>query len=74
MSFINYLNVIKDVGFNLDEVTEETSCRTPSIAYKAETGEIVDVSTIPKAKLEKMNAFANSIPATSLKVKAIKPN
>jgi len=69
----DYLAVIKDVGFNLDEVTEETSCGTPSIAYKAETGEIVDASTIPKEKLEKMNAFANSIPATSLKVKAIKP-
>ena len=70
----DYLGVIKDVGFNLDEVTEQTSCGTPSVAYKAETGEIVDVSTIPKEKLEEMNAFANSIPATSLKVKAIKPN
>ena len=70
----DYLALIKDVGFNLDEVTEETSCGTPSIAYKAETGEIVDVSTIPKEKLEKMNTFANSIPAVSLKVRAIKPN
>jgi len=70
----DYLGVIKDAGFNLDEVTEETSCGTPSIAYKAETGEIVDVSTIPKEKLEEMNAFANSIPAVSIKVRAIKPN
>jgi arsenite methyltransferase len=70
----DYLGVIKEVGFNLDEVTEETSCGSPSIAYLAETGEIVDASTIPKEKLDKMNAFANSIPATSLKVKAIKPN
>ena len=69
-----YLGLIKDVGFNLAEVSEQTSCETPSIAYKAETGEIVDASTIPKEKLDKMNAFANSIPATSLKVKAIKPN
>ena len=70
----DYLGLIKDVGFILDEVTEETSCGTPSVAYKAETGEIVDVSTIPKEKLDEMNKFANSIPATSLKVKAIKPN
>ncbi|MCJ7649053.1 MAG: methyltransferase domain-containing protein, partial [Candidatus Lokiarchaeota archaeon] len=69
-----YLGLIKDVGFNLAEVSEQTSCETPSIVYKAETGEIVDASTIPKEKLDKMNAFANSIPATSLKVKAIKPN
>ncbi len=70
----DYLAVIKDVGFKLDEISEQTSCGTPSIAYKAETGEIVDASTIPKEKLEEMNKFANSIPATSLKVKAIKPN
>ena len=68
----DYLGVIKDVGFNLDEVTEQTSCGTPSVAYKAETGEIVDVSTIPKEKLEEMNKFANFIPAISIKVKAIK--
>ena len=70
----DYLGVIKDVGFNLDEVTEETSCGTPSIAYKAETEEIVDASKIPKEKLVEMNKFANSIPATSLKVKARKPS
>jgi SAM-dependent methyltransferase len=70
----DYLNVIKDVGFTLDEVTEETSCETPSVAYNSETGELVDVKDIPKEKLEEMNAFANSIPGVSLKVRAIKPN
>jgi len=70
----DYLSVIKDAGFSLDEITEETSCGTPSITYKAETGEIVDVSTIPNEKLEEMNALANSIPAVSIKVRAIKPN
>jgi len=70
----DYLSVIKDVGFSLDEITEQTSCRTPSVAYKSETGEIIDVKDISKEKLEKMNAFANSIPAVSIKVRAIKPN
>ncbi|NVM44720.1 MAG: arsenite methyltransferase [Candidatus Lokiarchaeota archaeon] len=70
----DYLSVIKDAGFTIDEVTEQTSCGTPSVAHKAETGEIVDVDTIPKEKLEQMNAFANSIPAISIKVRALKPN
>ncbi|MHA1192395.1 MAG: arsenite methyltransferase [Promethearchaeota archaeon] len=70
----DYLSVIKDVGFNIDEITEQTSCGTPSVAYKAETGELVDVNEIPKEKLEEMNAFANSIPAVSIKIRAIKPN
>jgi hypothetical protein len=70
----DYLGVIKDVGFNIDEITEQNSCGTPSVAYKAETGEIVSADTIPKEKLDKMNAFANSIPAVSIKVRALKPN
>ena len=70
----DYLGVIKDVGFNIDEITEQTSCGTPSVAYKAETGEIVSADKIPKEKLDKMNAFANSIPAISIKVRALKPN
>ena len=70
----DYLSVIKDVGFNLDEVTEQTSCGTPSVAYKSETGEIVDVDKIPKERLEEINLFTNSIPAFSIKVHAIKPN
>jgi len=70
----DYLSVIKEVGFKIDEITEQTSCGTPSVAYKAETGEIVSADTIPKEKLDKMNAFANSIPAVSIKVQALKPN
>jgi len=69
----DYLSVIKEVGFILDDVTEQTSCGTPSVAYNSETGELVDAKDIPKEKLEEMNAFANSIPAVSLKVRAIKP-
>jgi SAM-dependent methyltransferase len=70
----DYLGVIKDVGFILEEVSEQSSCGTPPVAYKAETGEVVDASTIPKEKLEEMNRLANLVPATSLKVKAIKPD
>ena len=70
----DYLSVIKEVGFILDEVSEQTSCGTPSVAYKTETGEIVNVNKIPKEKLKEINSFANSIPAISIKVKAIKPN
>ena len=68
-----YLGVIKEVGFTLDDVTEQTSCGSPSVAYNSETGEIVNAKDIPKEKLEKMNAFTNSIPAVSLKIRAIKP-
>ena len=70
----DYLDVIKGVGFTLDEVTEQTSCGTPSVAYNSKTEEFVDVKEILKENLEEMNAFANLIPAVSLKVRAIKPN
>jgi arsenite methyltransferase len=69
----DYLSVIKEVGFTLDEVSEQTSCGSPSVAYNSETGELVDVKDIPKEKLEKRNIFANSFPAVSIKVRAIKP-
>jgi len=69
-----YLNVVKETGFTLAEVSEQTSCGSPSVAYDSETGALVDAKDIPKEKLEKMNTFANSIPAVSLKVRANKPN
>ncbi|MHA2287283.1 MAG: arsenite methyltransferase [Promethearchaeota archaeon] len=68
-----YLAVIKEAGFTIAEVSEQTSCGSPSVAYDSETGEIVNAKDIPKEKLEKMNEFANSIPAVSLKVRAFKP-
>ncbi|NVM18867.1 MAG: arsenite methyltransferase [Candidatus Lokiarchaeota archaeon] len=70
----DYLGVIKDVGFKLDEVTEQISCGTPSVAYNSETEEIIGVDKIPKEKFKKMKTITNSIPAVSIKVRAIKPN
>ena len=69
-----YLEVIKEAGLNIAEVSEQTSCGTPSVAYNSETADLVDVKDIPKENLEEMNALANSIPVVSLKVRAIKPN
>ena len=69
-----YLSVIKEAGLNIAEVSEQTSCGTPSVAYNSETEDLVDVKDIPKENLEEINALANSIPVVSLKVRAIKPN
>jgi arsenite methyltransferase len=64
-----YLNIIKDAGFQGKEVIEENPVEIPAQVFDANKGEFVKIEELPKYKLN----FLNELKAASIKVKAYKP-
>jgi len=64
-----YLNIIKESGFQGKEVIEENPVEIPAQVFDASKGEYVNIEDLPKEKLN----FLNELKAASIKVKAYKP-